>query len=451
MEEYFRFTQGLFNPSEAKNKPQPLKGIRVLDFTHFIYGPTCTGILARYGADVIKIEEPGTGDMLRLGAWWGKYWKHTNPLSHSLHHNKYFVTINLKKPEGKELVYKLAEKADVAVENLAAGTAEAWGVGYTQLREVKPDIIYLSCSTYGQYGPLRFFPGWDLLAQAAAGTITITGYPGTDKYYKLPDYLGDFYPGTLGALVVLFALYYRKKTGKGQYIDLAQVETLTRLLPHFTYFSITGQELERTGNIDPAMVPAVIHKTRDGQFVAVAAGTDEQFKALCKAMGREDLATKYPAAIERLKPENAQELNRTTQEWISQKDASEIVNLAKQHGFPAAKVVDDYEITHEEWRRERGSVEPFYDEMYREYLLPGPLAFLSKSPAKVKWLCRPVGYHNRYILKGWLGLSDKELQELEKKKVIGYWDDRPGAKPPLYYDISTDLTFNYQGNGGGTS
>jgi crotonobetainyl-CoA:carnitine CoA-transferase CaiB-like acyl-CoA transferase len=199
------------------------------------------------------------------------------------------------------------------------------------------------------------------------------------------------------------------------------------------------------------MAPAFIHKTRDGKFVAIAAGTDEQFKALCTAMGQNNLATKYPTELDRLKPENARELNRIAQEWVSQKDAAEIVDLAKQHGFPAAEVVDDYQITHEEWRQERGSVETFYDEMYHEFILPGPQAILSKSPSKVKWLCRPVGYHNRYILKGWLKLSDEELQELEKKKVIGYWDDRPGAKPPIYYDIGTDPIFNYRGNGGGAA
>ena len=109
--------------------------------------------------------------------------------------------MNLKLDKSKELIYKMAESADVVIENFAPGTAEAWKIGYSQISKINPKIIFLSCSTYGQYGPMRFFPGWDLLAQAASGVLSLNGYPGTDKFYKLPDYLGDFVPGNFGALI----------------------------------------------------------------------------------------------------------------------------------------------------------------------------------------------------------------------------------------------------------
>jgi crotonobetainyl-CoA:carnitine CoA-transferase CaiB-like acyl-CoA transferase len=152
----------------------------------------------------------------------------------------------------------MAETADVVIENFAPGTAEAWKIGYSQISKINPKIIFLSCSTYGQYGPMRFFPGWDLLAQAASGVLSLNGYPGTDKFYKLPDYLGDFVPGNFGALSIMMALYYRNKTGKGQYIDLAQSEALMRLLFNYTYHSVTGGEIGRTGNSDPTMVPPLM-------------------------------------------------------------------------------------------------------------------------------------------------------------------------------------------------
>ncbi|GAI14087.1 unnamed protein product, partial [marine sediment metagenome] len=328
MEDHFSFTKDLFDPSKIKEKPEVFKGIRVLDFSHVIYGPIAARLLAQYGAEVIKVELPFTGDLWRFGVYWGNFWKHSSICFHFVQYNKYFLSVNLKLPKAKDLIYKLAENVDVVVENFAAGTAEAWEVGYSQLSKINPKIVYLSCATYGQYGPMRFLPGWDLLAQAASGAISLTGYPGTDKYYKLPDYVGDFLPGTIGALSLMMGLYYRNKTGKGQYIDLAQSEALLRMLPNFTYFSITNEELERVGNTDPTMAPSGIFKSADGRFIALAIATEEQFRALSSAIGDAELTTRYKNGFERLKPENAKQLYQIAAEWVGQKNSVEIVNLA---------------------------------------------------------------------------------------------------------------------------
>jgi crotonobetainyl-CoA:carnitine CoA-transferase CaiB-like acyl-CoA transferase len=261
----------------------------------------------------------------------------------------------------------------------------------------------------------------------------------------LPDYLGDFIPGNFGALAILMALYFRKKTGKGQYIDLAQSEALMRLLFHFTAYNITKMEIGRTANNDPTMVPASIFKTRDGKFVALACATAKQFGALCTAMGRQDLLSEkvYADPFERLKPANAEVLTRIVADWLKSLDGEELVKLANDKGFPAAEVMDDYQICHDPWRRQRGSVILFNDEMYGELVMAGPSAQLSKTPARTKWLARPVGYHNRLVLKKFLGMSEEEIEILEKKKVIGTFDDRPGLKPPVYYDLGEDPIFNY--------
>ena len=445
MEDYFSYTAKLFDPSKIAEKPEVLTGIRVLDFSHVIFGPTATRIMANYGAEVIKLELPFHGDLWRPATYWGKYWKHSSPLFHFITQNKYFVGLDLKQPEAKEIIYRLAQMCDVVAENFAPGTAEAWGVGYTQISKINPKVIYLSCSTYGQYGPLRFYPGWDLLAQAASGVLSSTGYPDTEKFYKLPDYLGDFIPGNFGALAILMALYFRNKTGKGQYIDLAQSEALMRLLFHFTTFTLTGIDLGRTGNTDPTMVPASIFKTQDGKFMGLACATDKQFEALCGAMGREDLLKEkvYTDPFERLKPENAKGLTRIVAEWLKNKRVEEVVKLANESGFPAAEVLDDYQIYQDPWRRERGSVILFNDEMYGEFVMAGPSAQLSKTPSRTKWIARPVGYHNRLVLKKFLEMSEEKIAELEKKKIVGTFDDRPGLKPPVYYNLGEDPIFNY--------
>jgi len=446
MENYFDYTKKLFDPSRVNEKPEVFKGLRVLDFTHVIYGPVAARILGSYGAEVIKFELPWVGDLWRFGVYWGSFWRHSSVCFHFVQYGKYFFSLNLKLPKAKEIIYKLAEKADVVMENFASGTAETWGVGYSQLSKINPSIIYLSCATYGQYGPMRFFPGWDLLAQAASGAISVTGYPGTDKYYKLPDYVGDFLPGNIGALSVIMALNYRKKTGKGQYIDLAQTEALMRIMPHFTYNSITGEELGRTGNTDPTMAPSGIFKSKDGKFVAIAAATDEQFQGICQAMGHPEYINKYKDSFERLKSENSKELYELAGKWVQENTVETLFEQAKRHRFAVAEVEDDYQISTDEWRRERGSVVMVTDEMYHKLLLPGPSAMLSKTPARVKWLARPLGYHNRYILKKMLGYSDDEIKQLEKERVVGYWDDRPGIKPPVYYDMKKDPMFNYKGD-----
>ena len=445
MEDYFSYAAKLFNPSETGQKPEVLRGVRVLDFSHVIFGPTATRIMANYGAEVIKLELPFHGDLWRPATYWGKYWKHSNPLWHFVTQNKYFVGLDLKHPEAKEIIYRLAQMCDVVAENFAPGTAEAWGVGYTQIREINPKVIYLSCSTYGQYGPLRFYPGWDLLAQAASGVLSLTGYPDTEKFYKLPDYLGDFIPGNFGALAILMALYFRNKTGKGQYIDLAQSEALMRLLYHFTTFNMAGMDVGRTANADPTMVPASIFKTRDGKFMALACATDKQFEALCGAMAREDLLQEkaYTDPFERLKPVHAKTLTAIVADWLKGKEGEEIIKLSKERGIPAAEVQDDYQIYQDPWRRERGSVILFNDEMYGEFVLAGPSAQLSKTPSRTKWIARPVGYHNRLVLKKFLEMSEEQIAELEKKKVIGTYDDRPGLKPPVYYNLNEDPIFNY--------
>lgn len=445
MEDYFDYSKKLFNQSEIDGKPEALKGIRVLDFSHVIFGPTAARLLADFGAEVIKLELPFYGDLWRPATYWGKYWKHSNPIWHSVTKNKYFISVNLRLAKSKELIYKMAETADVVVENFAPGTAEAWGIGYSQISKVNPKIVFLSCSTYGQYGPMRYFPGWDLLAQSASGVLSLNGYPGTDKFFKLPDYLGDFVPGNFAALAVLVALYYRNKTGKGQYLDVAQSETLMRLLPHYTYHSLTGGEIGRTGNTDPTMVAAAIYKTGDERFVALACATSEQFKGLAQAMNREDLLSdqRFATFLDCLKPENAQALREIVTQWVASRTCDDIVALGNEKAFPAAAVVDDFEICNDTWRRERGSVILFRDDVYGDLMIAGPSAQMSGTPSRNRWLARPLGYHNRLVLMKFLGLSEDEIRDLEKKKVTGTFDDRPGLKPPVYYNLDKDPIYNY--------
>ena len=446
-EDYFDFTGNLFNPQNIGKKAEALKGIRVLDLSHMIFGPTAAKFLGQFGAEVIKVEVPYQGDYWRGGTYWGKYWKHSNPLWHFINPGKYFVGIDVKKPKGKDLILSLAEKADVVIENFTSGTVEAWGIGYSRVGKINPKVIYTSLSTYGQFGPRRYAPGWDLLAQGASGVLAVTGHPQTDKYFKVPDFFGDFFPAYYAAMLILIALNYRERSGEGQYIDGCQAEILMRTLSHFTYHDAMGENLERTGNMDPTNSPSGIFKTRDGKFLAVAIATDKQFQSLCQAMGRYEMAEDktFKTATNRLKHENAVTLNKIVEEWVRGQDLSQVTALARKHRFAASEVMDDVQISEDPWRKERGSAMMFEDDMYKKLLVEGPIAMLSKTPGRTKWLTRPLGYHNRYVFKKILGLTEEEIKKLEKERVVGTWDYRVGQRPPIYHDISKDKIFNYEG------
>ncbi|MET1124550.1 MAG: CaiB/BaiF CoA-transferase family protein [Archaeoglobaceae archaeon] len=426
MTDYFEFIEELIRKGE-KREP-PLKGVRVVEVTHFIFGPNIGRILAQFGAEVVKVETPGEGDRFRIAAVFGRFYKRANLVYALLNANKYFVAADARVERARKIIFELARKADVFVENLRAGLADAMGIGYSQISKVNPKIIYVSCSGYGQFGPLSRAPSFDVAAQGVSSVATKTGWEDVDEFYKLPDYFGDYLPSMLATLAVLAALRYREKTGVGQYIDVSQTECLLRFLYDITYYSVTGEEVGKTGNLDPTMIPSGIFRTSDGKFVAVAAVNSEQRRRLAELAG---------FGVDEDAKSQVEKLER----WIESKSLEEVLELAKQHGFSAAPVLDDLEVTYDEWRRERGSVVEVNDRLLGRVLSVGPFAVFSATPGRIKWLGRPVGYHNRLILKRWLNLSDEMIDELEKEGAIGYWDEMPGCAPPTTWSEEEDEVF----------
>jgi len=202
----------------------------------------------------------------------------------------------------------------------------------------------------------------------------------------------------------------------------------------FTYFSLTGEEIGKTGNLDPASVPSGIFRTKDGKFVAISILTSSQFEALKSLIPQLENGNRFEKS-------RARDLNKIVAKWVEERNLEEILELAKKHRFPASPVLDDKEIAFDPWRWERGSILKVKDRLLGELPVPGPIIAMSATPGKIKWLGRPVGYHNRLILKKWLGLGDREIDELEKEGVIGYWDEMPGLAPPATWDAEKDEVF----------
>ncbi|MBI4610458.1 MAG: CoA transferase [Candidatus Rokubacteria bacterium] len=430
---YFQWAARLFDPAWIHEKPEALRGIRVLDLSVIIFGPATADFLGELGAEVIKVEMPGQGDVTRILGGATFFWKNISVAFFGMNHSKYHVGIDMHKPEGQELIRKLAARSDILVENFKAGTLEEkFGIGYRQLREVNPRLIYVANTGFGQWGPFaRGRASYDGLAQAVSGLTAITGEEG-ELPTKIGNYIGDWFGACMAALGALAALRWRDRTGEGQFVEMAQCEGLLRAMDWtWLYAGLTGKDRLKTGNRDPLFSPSGVYRCTDG-YVAVVAGTDAEFRGLCGLLGQPELARdpRFESPASRREKTAVEALDRLIAAWCEGRTRVQIEAEARQHGVPAAPVMtarDHYESAH---FRARRSVWEHEDPVYGTMVEYGPAPKLSATPARIKWAGKPVGFHNEFVLKKLLGLTDGEVRELEAKKVIGKWADRLGAKPP---------------------
>ena len=412
------FAARAFDPAAIPGKPEALAGVRVLEVATRIFGPATADYLGLFGAEVIKVEMPPRGDLMRYVAPEGYFWKEVSPAFLPLNRNKLHVGLDLHPPEGKELFLRLAERSDVVVENLRAGTMDAWGVGYLQLRERNPRIVYAANSGFGQWGPYSAGrASYDATAQAVSGFSAVTGFPDQPPM-KAGFWVGDYTAALMSANAILAALAARRKTGEGQMIDLSQAEAMIRTLDWtWPYAGLTGKDRARNGNVDPSYPPSGIYRCRDG-FVAVSARDEDELIPLAHAVGATDPEEAWIATPERVGA------------FCASRRVDEVVRLAEDAGFSAAPVRGGKEHYHDPHLRARGTVCSVDDTLYGRVDEYGPAPKLSESPGRVKWSAKPVGWHNERVFGDLLGMTAGEMESLAQKKVIGKWADIPGARPP---------------------
>ncbi|MBI3457918.1 MAG: CoA transferase [Candidatus Rokubacteria bacterium] len=432
-EAYFDWAARLFDLAALHAKPEALRGIRVLDISVIIFGPATADFLGELGAEVIKVEMPGAGDVTRILGHAGCFWKNVSVAFFPQNHSKYHIGVDMHQPEGQALIRKLAARSDIFIENFKPGTTEAkWGLGYRQLREVNPRLIYVANTGFGQWGP--FAEGrasYDGLAQAVSGLTAISGFEGALPT-KVGNYLGDWFGACMSVTGALAALRWRDRTGEGQFVEMAQCEGLVRALDWtWLYAGLTGRDRPKTANRDPIHVPSGIFRCRDG-YVAVVAGAEAEFRGLAAALGRPDLAEApgFGSAAARREPAHADELDALIEAWCRDRSREEVEAAARAHGFAAARVMHGGDHYHDAHFRARGSVWELDDAVYGRVVDYGPAPKLSATPARHKWAGKPVGWHNSHVLKRILGLPDAEIAELERRGIVGQWADRRGAKPP---------------------
>lgn len=396
--------------------PKALDDVRIVDLTRVVAGPFGTTLLGDMGAEIIKIELPGRGDDGRYG-----YPSVDGvPVAFlALNRNKKGITLDIRKPEGAELLRRLVRHADVVVENFAAGTMERWGLGYTALAAIQPRLIYAALSGFGQTGPYAGRTSYDIIAQAMGGLMDITGFPDGPPT-RGGGALGDFIGGVFMAVGILCALHYRDRTGKGQLVDVSNMDAIFSMLDNWpTVSSMTGKRPLRTGNRHPFTAPYDCFRAKDG-YVVVGVGNSQLFRSLVAAMGMPELGRdprfKSPAA----RLERHDEVNRLVEAWVAERTVTEVVDVLGPNGanVPCAPVMSADALLSDPHVRAREMIVELVHEKLGRVPVSGIPFKLSESPGRVEHLGPDLGQHNDEIYRGLLGLSENEMNDLRAEGVI---------------------------------
>jgi crotonobetainyl-CoA:carnitine CoA-transferase CaiB-like acyl-CoA transferase len=403
--------------ADATPSPRALEGVVALDLATFIAAPFCCTLLGEFGADVIKVEQPGRGDDLRrlghqaregLSYWW---------LTES--RNKRSITCNLRAPEGQDLIRRLAARADVVAENFRPGTMEGWSLGWDDLRAVNPGLVMVRISAFGQTGPYRDKPGFGRIAGAMSGVSYISGYPDrppvTPGTPTIPDYLA----GMTAAFGALAALRHRDRTGEGQVVDIGLYEPMLRMLDEMIpAYAATGHVRERIGSATEYVVPHDHYQARDGGWVAIACTNDRMFERLVRdAMGRPELFAEFPAMAERLR--RRADLDGIVREWVGRFDADEVMARLDAAEVPCGRVHSVRDLFADPQARARENIVEHPSPLGGLLAMAGIVPRLGATPGRVDSL-GPVqpGAHNEEIYCGRLGLSRDDLAALAARGVI---------------------------------
>ena len=403
----------------------PLSHIRVLDLSRVLAGPWASQNLADLGAEVIKLERPGSGDDSRsFGPPWikdggGRDTRDSAYFS-SANRGKKSVTLNIAVPEGQAIARELAKTADVLIENYKYGDLARYGLGYDDLKAINPKLVYCSVTGFGQTGPYRERPGYDFMIQGMGGMMSVTGEPdsqpgGGPQRAGVP--IADIITGMYASIAICAALANRERTGRGQHLDLALLDSQIALLAYqnTNYFS-TGEPPKRIGNLHPNIVPYQPFRTSDGDVI-LACGNDNLFRKFCEAAGCTGFATDPRFATNGKRVENRVELTRLLQEIFLKKKTSEWLELLETAGIPNGPINNIAQVYAEPQVKARGvRVELTNVSGVKVPLVASPMRF-SETPVEYRLAPPALGQHTEEVLRG-LGKSDAEIARLRSAGVI---------------------------------
>jgi crotonobetainyl-CoA:carnitine CoA-transferase CaiB-like acyl-CoA transferase len=393
----------------------PLSGLRVLELGQLIAGPFASKILAEFGADVVKIEPPKTGDPLltwRLmhegtSVWWAAHAR-----------NKRSVTLDLRQPEGQEVIRKLAADADILIENFRPGAMEKWGLGFKDLHALNPKLIMLRVSGYGQSGPYRDRPGFGVIGEAMGGLRYLSGEPGRPPV-RVGVSIGDTLSGLHGVIGVMMALRHREQQGGvGQEVDVALYESvfnmMESLLPEYSKFGVVRQP---SGASMPGIVPTNAYLCRDGRYALIAGNGDSIYKRLMEAIGREDLASDPNLANNVGRAANAERIDAAISAYTEQYPLDDVLEAMNKAGVPAGKSYDAADIAQDPHYQARDMILDATLPDGSVVQVPGIVPKLSQTPGQITRPAPELGQHTAEVLEG-LGIGAAQQAEWKERGII---------------------------------
>ncbi|HMZ29512.1 MAG TPA: CaiB/BaiF CoA-transferase family protein, partial [Thauera aminoaromatica] len=394
---------------------KPLAGIKVVELGTLIAGPFAARILAEFGAEVIKIEAPDGGDPLRK---WRKLYEGTSLWWYLQARNKKSVTVNLKHPDGVEVVRRLVAEADIVVENFRPGVLDKLGLGWEALSAINPGLVMVRLSGFGQSGPMAQQPGFGAIGESMGGLRYVTGFPDRPPV-KTGISIGDSIAALWGALGALMALRHKEVNGgAGQVVDVALYEAvfamMESLVPEFDVF---GFVRERTGNIMPGITPSNTHTTRDGRHITIGANGDAIFRRLMRAMGRDDLAEDATLADNAGRDARREELYALIDAWVAQHDEAAVLATLAAAEVPASRIYSVADMFADPQFLAREMLHTVKLPDGRDCRMPGVVPKLSGTPGGSEWIGPALGAHTDAVLAG-LGYDEARIAALRAAGAI---------------------------------
>ncbi|SIT49364.1 putative acyl-CoA transferase/carnitine dehydratase [Paraburkholderia piptadeniae] len=393
----------------------PLSGVRVLELGQLIAGPFAGKMLAEFGAEVVKIEPPEKGDPLRkwrllhddTSVWWAAQSR-----------NKQSLTLDLRAPEGQEIVRRLAAQSDVIIENFRPGTLEGWGLGWEVLREINPGLIMLRVSGYGQSGPYRDRPGFGVVAEAMGGLRHLSGEPGRTPV-RVGISIGDSLSALHGVIGVLLALRHREQNGGvGQVVDVALYESvfnmMESMLPEYAVFGTVRQP---AGSSLPGIAPTNAYRCRDGKYALVAGNGDSIYRRLMELIGRPDLGNDPALAQNDGRVRHVEKIDAAIGEWTQQRDLDDVLAALNEARIPAGKIYDIADIAQDPHYKAREMILDSALDDGTPVQLPGIVPKLTDTPGTVRTPAPTLGQHTDAILEK-LGLDEATRTDWRARSII---------------------------------
>lgn len=393
----------------------PLQGIKVVEMGQLIAGPFAAKMLAEFGAEVIKIEPPVTGDPLRkwrllhdgTSVWWAAQSR-----------NKKSVTLDLRQPEAQDVVKRLIASADILIENFRPGTLEGWGLGWDVLSKINPGLVMLRVSGYGQTGPYRDLPGFGVIGEAMGGLRHLSGEPGRTPV-RVGVSIGDSLSALHGVIGVLLALRHREQNnGAGQQVDVALYESVFNMMESLIpEYSVFGTVREPAGSSLPGIAPSNAYRCQDGKYALIAGNGDSIYKRLMERIGRPDLANDPELKHNDGRVRHVARIDAAISTWTAERSLDVVLAALQQANIPSGKIYDAADIAADPHYQARGMLLASELEDGTAVTLPGIVPKLAETPGRVRSPAPRLGQHTDAVLEG-LGISAGTREQWRARGLI---------------------------------